>query len=72
MPLAWFFRKPLRGRLVATYEFPSRFPLKVMDYNGSAGFYASVWGALPFTWSRGPWERFRLFEILEVPAHVAS
>jgi hypothetical protein len=72
MPLAWFFHKNLRGRLIATYDFPSHFPLKVMDYQGSAGFYASVWGALPFTWSWGPWERFRLFEILEAPADVAS
>ena len=47
MPLAWFFQKHLNGRLLATYDFPSDFPLKVMDYNGSAGFYASVWGALP-------------------------
>ena len=22
-----------------------------------------VWGALPFTWSTGPWERFRLYEV---------
>jgi hypothetical protein len=72
MPLMWFFRKHLNGRLIASYEFPSRFPLKVMDFQGSAGFYASVWGALPFTWSLGPWERFRLFEILQEPAHDAS
>ncbi len=72
MPLVWFFQKHLQGRLVATYDFPSDFPLKVMDYDGSAGFYASVWGALPFTWSWGPWERFRLIEILEAPANVAS
>jgi hypothetical protein len=72
MPLVWFFRKPLHAELLKTYEFESQFPLKVMDYQGSAGFYASVWGALPFTWSWGPWERFRLFRILEAPGDAAS
>ncbi len=66
MPLVWFARKPVRVRIVDTFEYPSFLPLKVMDYAGSAGFYASVWGALPFTFSTGPWERFRLVEVTEV------
>jgi hypothetical protein len=67
MPLAWFARKHLPLRLVATFDFPTRFPIKVMDFRASAGFYASVWGALPFAWSTGPWERFRLYEVLPAP-----
>ncbi|MCG3205264.1 MAG: hypothetical protein KCHDKBKB_01983 [Elusimicrobia bacterium] len=69
MPLVWFARKPLSLRRVATYEYPSWWPLKVMDYKGSAGFYASVWGALPFTFSKGPWERFYVFEVVGLRPH---
>lgn len=64
MPQIWFYRRGLALRQIAEFNFPSRFPFKVMDNRGSAGWYASVWGALPFTISTGPWERFRLFEIL--------
>jgi len=63
MPLIWFGKKPLILKSLATFNYPTHFPLKVMDYHGSAGFYASVWGALPFTFSTGPWERFHLFEV---------
>jgi len=64
MPLKWFARRPVVLREIAQFEYPSRFPIKIMDYEGSAGFYASVWGALPFTISLGPWERFHLFEVV--------
>ncbi len=63
MPLVWFARKNLPLRRLGTFEFGTRFPLKVMDMKGSAGFYASVWGALPFTFSDAPWERFRVYEV---------
>lgn len=66
MPLVWFAHKPILIKQLARFDYPSSLPLKVMDYQGSAGFYASVWGALPFTFSTGPWERFRLFEIVDV------
>ena len=65
MPLVWFAAKNPPRRALATFDFPTAFPIKVMDFRGSAGFYASVWGALPFTFSRAPWERFRLYEIVE-------
>lgn len=65
MPLIWFAHRQLVLREIARFDYPSSLPLKVMDYKGSAGFYASVWGALPFTFSTGPWERFHLFEIIE-------
>ena len=63
MPLVWFVQKRLPLRTVETFNFPTWFPIKVMDFRASAGFYASVWGALPFAWSTGPWERFRLYEV---------
>jgi hypothetical protein len=63
MPLAWFQRKPVVLTQVRVFDYPTHFPIKVMDYEGSAGFYASVWGALPFTFSRAPWERFHLFHV---------
>ncbi len=66
MPQVWFYRKPLVLKEIAKFNYSTRFPLKVMDNQGSAGFYASVWGALPFTFSNSPWERFHLFEIVEV------
>jgi hypothetical protein len=66
MPLVWFHRRPLELREVARFDYPSHLPLKVMDYQGSAGFYASVWGALPFTFSSGPWERFHLIEVVGI------
>ena len=60
---AWWFR-PSGARVVGTYEYPCRWPLRVMDNAGAAGFYASAWGALPWTLSRGPLERYLLLEIL--------
>jgi hypothetical protein len=65
MPLTWFYRRPLEWKELAVFEYPTAFPLKVMHFQGSAGFYASVWGALPFTFYSGPWERFRLYEIVK-------
>jgi hypothetical protein len=65
MPLIGFYRRPIERREIARFEYPTRFPVKVMHFQGSAGFYASVWGALPFTFYQGPWERFRLYEIVK-------
>jgi len=70
MPQSWFFRRPINLKVLADLNYPTRFPLKVMDYHGSAGFYASVWGALPFTFSTGPWENFKLYQVVSV--HDAS
>jgi hypothetical protein len=66
MPSLTFFKKPLELREIAVFNYPTRFPIKVMDLRGSAGFYASVWGALPFTFSTGPWERFHLLEVVGI------
>lgn len=51
-----------RFRPVWTYEVTSRNPLRVMDVPASAGWYASCWGALPFTWTDHPLERFDLYQ----------
>ncbi len=65
LPIHWFLRTHPPVRLAASYEDSSHFPVKVMDASSGAGFYASAWGPLPFTFSTGPWERFYLFEIIE-------
>lgn len=64
MPPWWFGerRPPLALRKI--YEYPSPYPVRVMDNRGAAGFYASAWGPLPFTLSRSPLERYGLFEVL--------
>jgi 4-amino-4-deoxy-L-arabinose transferase-like glycosyltransferase len=64
MPPWWFGpgRPPLAVR--AIHNYPCRFPVRVMDNRGAAGFYASAWGPLPFTLSRSPLERYTLFEVL--------
>ncbi len=63
MPRWWFRSTGLRP--LARYEYNTRHPLRVMDNAGSAGFYASSWGALPFTFSRQPLDRYTLFEVTE-------
>jgi hypothetical protein len=64
MPPWWFGerRPPLALRKI--YDYPSAYPVRVMDNRGAAGFYASAWGPLPFTLSRSPLERYGLFEVL--------
>jgi hypothetical protein len=64
LPLGWFLRTRPSVRLVMSFDFPTKFPLRVMDNPSDAGFYASAWGPLPFSVATGPWERFHLFEII--------
>lgn len=66
MPLVWFKKCPIEVKIVKAFDYPTWFPVKVMDYHGSAGFYASVWGVLPFTFSSVPWERYYLVEVTRV------
>jgi len=67
MPSPWFRQLALRHTLspIREYTYPTKFPVKVMDNAGSAGFYASAWGVLPFSIWKGPWERFILYEVIE-------
>jgi hypothetical protein len=64
LPMAWFLRSHPSVKLVRSFEYPTRFPFRVMDNPSDAGFYASAWGPLPFSVTKGPWERFDLFEII--------
>jgi hypothetical protein len=52
-------RKPV-GRLV----YPSWIPIRVMDVPASAGWYASCWGALPFTFTTHPLERYEIYQVI--------
>jgi hypothetical protein len=63
MPRWWFRVSRQKFRLVKTYEYSCRFPVRVMDNQGAAGFYASAWGALPYTISKSPLEKFSLLEV---------
>jgi hypothetical protein len=63
MPRWWFRAQPGRFRVLKVYEYDSSWPVRVMDNDGAAGFYASIWGALPFTISASPLERFVLLEV---------
>lgn len=67
MPPWWFRPSGILLRPLAVYEYPSRWPFRLMDNQGSAGFYASAWGALPFAFSMGPLERYVLFEVVDPP-----
>lgn len=61
----WWFRPGPGMALERSFDYPSAFPLRLMDNEGAAGFYASVWGALPFTFSTGPLERYQLWRVAE-------
>jgi len=64
LPPIWNWRENIRVRKIDTFEFPSMAPLKVMHSKGAAGFYASLWGALPYTVALGPGELMNLYEVL--------
>ncbi len=48
---------------VVFMEMPSRNPFRTMDVPGSAGFYGSCWGALPWVISSHPLERYELYQV---------
>jgi 4-amino-4-deoxy-L-arabinose transferase-like glycosyltransferase len=49
-------------RPVAVIEMRSSNPLRVLDVPDAAGFYASCWGALPWTITNHPLERYELYQ----------
>jgi hypothetical protein len=57
----WAVPHPERFEWLARFVYDSRLPLRVMDVPASAGFYASCWGALPFTVTKDPLEEFDLY-----------
>lgn len=64
-PVVWFGDPEIRGRLklVKIYEYKSPLPLRVLSIPASAGFYATSWGALPWSLSTLPLERYRLYVV---------
>jgi hypothetical protein len=44
----------LRTRERGRYALTARFPIVLMKTEAGAGFYSSVWGWLPYSWSRPP------------------
>lgn len=63
MPPWWFRSRSIPLRPLKQYTYSSRWPVRVMDNNASAGFYASCWGGLPFAFTQGPLERYTLYEV---------
>jgi hypothetical protein len=61
---SWWNIQNIRQRFqpVARFDVTSWNPVRVMDVPASAGFYASVWGALPWTVTHHPLERFELYQ----------
>jgi 4-amino-4-deoxy-L-arabinose transferase-like glycosyltransferase len=51
-------------RPILSIEMRSKNPIRVMDVPASAGFYASCWGALPWTVTNHPLERFELYQAI--------
>lgn len=49
-------------RLIQIYTFSTSVPLRTLSLVDSAGWYSSSWGALPFSFSMQPIERFLLIE----------
>ncbi len=49
-------------RPLLSIELRSKNPFRTMDVPASAGFYASCWGALPWTLTDHPLERFELYQ----------
>ncbi|MDI6756777.1 MAG: glycosyltransferase family 39 protein [Endomicrobiia bacterium] len=64
-PVVWLVNPEIRGRLklVKTYEYKSPMPFRVLSIPASAGFYATLWGALPWSLSTLPLERYRLYVV---------
>jgi 4-amino-4-deoxy-L-arabinose transferase-like glycosyltransferase len=59
----WTISNPEQFQPVMVWEYTSWVPLRVMDVPASAGFYASVWGILPYAITRHPLERFELYRV---------
>ena len=59
----WRMPESVPMRIVLSYEARSWLPLRVMDVPASAGFYASVWGALPFVVTKDPLERIEIYQV---------
>ncbi|MCH7599004.1 MAG: glycosyltransferase family 39 protein [Myxococcales bacterium] len=54
---------PGRSKLIETRSFASSKWIAVMSRERSAGFYASVWGSLPYRFGRPSADRYRVFRM---------
>jgi len=60
----WKIPNPERFEVGLYWRFGSHNPLRVMDIPSGAGFYASAWGAMPWTLTfEDPLERFDIYRV---------
>lgn len=52
-----------RMELIDTVTDNWGLPLRLMNYDASAGYYGSHWGALPYTFTSQPVETFRVYRV---------
>jgi hypothetical protein len=64
----WTMKDRERFDPLLVLELKTWLPFRVMDVPGSAGFYASCWGALPWVVTNHPLERFELYRAKDVAA----
>lgn len=66
MPRFWEPSKSLQQRLVffAERRFSSALPLRLFNRRSHAGFYAHLWGMLPFAFSTEPDEVFTVYRVV--------
>jgi len=66
-PVAWIKEPEIQGRLelIKVYEYKTKLPFRVLSVPDSAGFYATCWGALPWSVSRLPLERYKLYLVVK-------
>lgn len=64
-PVAWIKQPEIRGslRLIKTYEYRTWLPFRLVSVPDAAGFYATCWGALPWSVSSLPLERYKLYVV---------
>ncbi len=48
---------------IDSFSYTPRLPLRLLDDGSRAGFYASHWGLLPYSFSRSPLERVDLYQV---------
>jgi len=53
-----FWPKLDRAHILERWDYNTWNPLRVLDNPSGAGFYGSIWGALPFSFSKGPVETY--------------
>ncbi len=67
-PTVWLFPPKIEGklRLVKEFKYKTMLPFRVMSVPDSAGFYATCWGALPWSISELPLERYKLYVVEKI------